>query len=92
MDMGLGGNMYDSFVRYQTRVMRTLDELAMRYGFVTLDASKSADLIFEELRRQIATFGLQHLKASLLIDGAAPALAHPGRLTSRRRADSGRKP
>jgi dTMP kinase len=63
MDMRFGSNMYDSFVRYQIRVMRTLDELALKYGFVTLDAGKPADLIFAELQRQIATLGLHTGKA-----------------------------
>src|SRR5215475_5519611 len=31
MDMRFGGNMYDSFVRYQTRVIQTLDQLAIQY-------------------------------------------------------------
>ena len=58
MDMRFGGDLYDSFVRYQTRVIRTLDQLAAKYGFVTLNASKPADFIFAELQRQIATLGL----------------------------------
>jgi dTMP kinase len=58
MDMRFGGNMHDSLVRYQTRVIQTLDQLATKYEFVTLDASKSADLIFAELQRQVATLGL----------------------------------
>jgi dTMP kinase len=89
MDMRFGGNMYDSFVRYQTRVMRMLDELAIRYGFVTLDASKSADLIFEELRSQIATLGLQTLKTNLLTDRVVASMDQLGPLIRQKRTRSG---
>jgi len=63
MDMRFGGNMYDSFVRYQTRVIQTLDQLAMKYEFVRVDASESSDVIFTDLQRQIATLGLRTGKA-----------------------------
>jgi dTMP kinase len=63
MDMRFGDNMYNSFVRYQTRVMQTLDQLATKYGFVTLNASQPADRVFAELQRQIATLGLYTGKA-----------------------------
>src|SRR5262245_5236056 len=55
MDMRFGGNMYDSFVRYQTRVIETLDQLAVQYEFVRVDATQPPGVIFAELQRQIAT-------------------------------------
>jgi dTMP kinase len=78
MDMRFGSSMYDSFMHYQARVIRTLDRLATKYGFVTLDASQPADLIFEELRRQIATLELQRVEAKLLTNGVVTPLEHPG--------------
>ncbi|MFN9262053.1 MAG: dTMP kinase [Acidobacteriota bacterium] len=54
MDMRFGPDMYDSFVRYQARVIRALDRMSMRYDFVTVDAAKPADKIFLELQRHIA--------------------------------------
>jgi dTMP kinase len=54
MDMRFGPDMYDSFVRYQARVIRALDRMSMRYGFVTVDAAKPTDTIFRELQRHIA--------------------------------------
>jgi len=54
MDMRFGADMHDSFVRYQTRVIRALDRMAKRYDFVVLDANKTPDQIFRELRRSIA--------------------------------------
>jgi dTMP kinase len=53
MDMRFGADMHDSFVRYQTRVIRALDRMAKRYDFVTVDASKTPEQIFRELRRSI---------------------------------------
>jgi DNA-binding HxlR family transcriptional regulator len=54
MDMRFGSDMHDSFVRYQTRVIRALDRMAKRYDFVIIDATKTPDQIFRELRRSIA--------------------------------------
>jgi hypothetical protein len=42
-----------------------LDQLATKYGFVTLDASQPADLIFAELQKQIVTLELHTAKAKL---------------------------
>jgi dTMP kinase len=54
MDMHFGPDMYDSYVRYQSRVIRALDRMARKYAFQTIDASKPADVIFRELQRSIA--------------------------------------
>jgi dTMP kinase len=91
MDMRFGSNMYDSFVRYQTRLMRTLDQLATQYGFVALDASKPADLIFVELQRQIATLGLPKVEARLPTNGVALPLDHPGPPTRQKRINPARQ-
>jgi dTMP kinase len=77
MDMRFGGNMYDSFVRYQTGLIRTLDQLATKYGFVTLDASKPVDLIFAELQRQIATLGLPTVATGLPTNDTVAPVDHP---------------
>jgi dTMP kinase len=53
MDMRFGADMYDSFVKYQTRVIHALDRMAKRYDFVTVEASKTPEQIFRELRRSI---------------------------------------
>jgi dTMP kinase len=54
MDIGLGKDMYESFVRYQTRLIRALDSMAKTYAFVTIDASRPPDAIFADLQRGIA--------------------------------------
>ena len=42
MDMRFGADMHDSFVKYQTRVIRALDRMANRYKFVVIDADEDA--------------------------------------------------
>ena len=54
MDMGFGTNMHDSFVRYQTRLIRALDRMAKKYDFHTVDATQTPDQIFRVLQRSIA--------------------------------------
>lgn len=53
MDMRFGSDMHDSFIRYQTRLIRALDRMARQYDFAVLDATKSPDQIFTELQRSI---------------------------------------
>ena len=50
MDMHLADNMYDSFVKYQTLVMKEFDELAVEYNFVTINADQRVDKIIEDLK------------------------------------------
>lgn len=54
MDMRFGNDMYESFVRYQTRLIRALDRMAKKYGFVSLDARQTPDKIFEDLQANIS--------------------------------------
>src|SRR5215472_11477654 len=53
MDMRFGDNMFDSFVKYQTRLIRALDSMARRYDFVTVDAARPPEVIFREIVRHI---------------------------------------
>lgn len=54
MDMRFGPDMYESYIRYQSKVIRALDRMAKKYEFTTIDASKPADVIFRELQRHIS--------------------------------------
>lgn len=54
MDMRFGADMYESFVKYQTRVIRALDRMAKKYGFVTIDAGQSPEAIYQELEMRIS--------------------------------------
>lgn len=66
MDMRFGGDMHDSFLRYQTRLIRALDRMAREYDFQVVDASKTPDQIFKELQRSIAKLFPIRPKRSLL--------------------------
>lgn len=54
MDMRFGNDMYESFVKYQTRLIRALDQMARKYDFEVIDASQSPDQIFSELQQRIS--------------------------------------
>ncbi len=53
MDMRFGTDMHQSFVRYQTRLVRALDRMAKHYNFTVVDANRPADVIFRELQAHI---------------------------------------
>jgi dTMP kinase len=53
MDFRFGEDMYESFVRYQKRLIRALDGMAKVYNFITIDARRPPAVIHNELRRHI---------------------------------------
>jgi dTMP kinase len=54
MDLRFGKNMYESFVKYQTRLIHVFDRLARTYDIEMIDATRSADEIFHELQTSIS--------------------------------------
>lgn len=54
MDMHLGGDFYDSFIAYQTRMLTVFDRMSTEYGFHVLNASRSARSVAADLRRAVA--------------------------------------
>jgi len=46
--------MYDSFVRYQGRLIRVFDRLAKPYGFEVVDAGRPAEEVFQTLKDSIS--------------------------------------
>jgi len=53
MDVRLGKDLYESFARYQARVIRALDSMAKRYQFEVIDASRPAEAVFQDLKKRI---------------------------------------
>ena len=53
MDVPMGEDLYDSFVNYQSRVIRELDGLAREYGFHTIDATREVGDIADELCERV---------------------------------------
>ena len=54
MDLYLGEDFYDSFVEYQTRMLREFDRMKGEYGFRIMDASRSVNRVAADLRRAVA--------------------------------------
>jgi dTMP kinase len=54
MDLRFGEDKFESFVRYQRRLIQALDSMAGPYHFTTVDASQPAEAIFRELQRHIS--------------------------------------
>jgi hypothetical protein len=53
MDIHMGEDRFDSFVRYQTRMIGVFDSMVQQYGFSVIDASHSIDWIFTNLQRRV---------------------------------------
>ena len=58
------GGMYESFVHYQTKLIRALDRMSAQYGFVEIDARKPAAEIFGELRGHISKLNLEKVNGT----------------------------
>ena len=53
MDMHMGEDMYESFVRYQKWLLAEFDKMVDVYGFDVVDASGSVEEVFENLRDRV---------------------------------------
>lgn len=53
MDVPMGEDLYDSFVHYQSRIIRELDGLAREYHFHTIDATRRVSDIASELCERV---------------------------------------
>ncbi len=51
LDSHFGKEMYESFVKYQTHLIQGFEEMVDPYGFQVIDASRSADEVFESLKQ-----------------------------------------
>jgi dTMP kinase len=54
MDLHLGDDMYESFVEYQNRIMGQFDKMVEDFGFRVIDASRSIDRVFANLKGQMS--------------------------------------
>ncbi len=61
MDLHLGEDFYDSFIEYQTRMLKVFDRMSSEYGFHVMNASRSVRSVASDLSRAVAK----------LIDGSA---------------------
>jgi thymidylate kinase len=72
MHLALGSDIFDSFVRYQTRLIREYNRLAREFSFTTVDARNPADQIQGDLRRHITSYLERSRSADPANDAKAP--------------------
>ena len=53
MDLPMGEDLYDSFTRYQSRIIEELDTLSREYHFDTIDATRDVDDVSAELAGKV---------------------------------------
>jgi len=56
MHLSLGTNLFESFQRYQTRLIDEYRRLASEFGFITVDARQPIEEVQMELRSHITTY------------------------------------
>ena len=54
MDLHLGEDLYDSFIQYQTRMLKVFDRMSGEYNFHVMNASRSVRSVAADLRRSVA--------------------------------------
>jgi dTMP kinase len=59
MDLRFGKDMYESFTKYQARLIKALDSMVDPYGFEVIDAGQPIPKIFRELQRRISRLKLR---------------------------------
>jgi len=81
MHLALGTDIFDSFQRYQRRLIEEYNALAREFGFVTVDARQPVESIQEELRQHIASYlqGATRRPLETPAPDAAPARVRRGR-------------
>ena len=53
MDLHMGEDLYESFVRYQRWLLGEFDKMVETYGFEIIDASGTVEEVFQRLRDRI---------------------------------------
>ncbi|GAP20926.1 dTMP kinase [Leptolinea tardivitalis] len=53
MDIRCADNIFDSFVIYQGKLIEQFDKMSDEFGFVTIDATRSVQAVFGDLKAQI---------------------------------------
>src|SRR3954452_9122348 len=63
MDLRFGADMYESFVKYQIRLIKALDSMVDPYEFTVIDAGQPVAKIYRELQRRISRLQLSRVRA-----------------------------
>ncbi|MCG3778542.1 MAG: Thymidylate kinase [Nitrospira sp.] len=64
MDLRLGADLYESFKKYQTLLIKEFDAMAEEFHFEVVDARKSPEELQEDLRRKILPVLQSHRQSS----------------------------
>ena len=56
MHLALGSDIFDSYRRYQSRLIREYNRLAREFNFVTVDARRPVEAIQADLRRHLSAY------------------------------------
>jgi dTMP kinase len=67
MDMHLGSDPYESFRKYQSKLIREYNRMSREFGFTNLDATRSTDSIQEKVRAKVKAL-LEERKIRALTD------------------------
>lgn len=62
MDLRFGPDMYESFVKYQVKLIKALDSMVDPYGFTVIDAGQPIAKIFRDLQRRISRLQLKRAR------------------------------
>jgi len=73
MHLALGTDLFDSFQRYQRRLIGEYKRLAEEFGFVSIDARRSIDDVQGELRTHIADY-LREVDHHTKAEGVSPRI------------------
>jgi dTMP kinase len=63
MDLRFGPDMYESFVKYQTKLIKALDSMVEPYDFSVIDAGQPVARIFRDLQRRISRLQLKRVRS-----------------------------
>jgi len=74
MDLRLGGDLYDSFKKYQSLLIEEFDKMTEEFKFEVIDARKPPEEIQEELQNKIRPLLSNHLRSPAVL---ADTIAHP---------------
>ncbi|MEJ7607626.1 MAG: hypothetical protein WKF37_15485 [Bryobacteraceae bacterium] len=86
--MRFGDDMFESFVKYQNRLCRALDSMAVSYEFELVDANRSVEEIYLDLQARITNLlagaAIQPAVEAPVIERSQPAAKKAARSTNRK--------
>jgi thymidylate kinase len=91
MDLHLGEDFYDSFVAYQTRMLKVFDRMSAEFGFHVLNASRSVRSVASDLRRAVAKVVDESSRSDETAISTQPTDKAPSSLVPLRLADIKKK-